>query len=302
MGTCIEAAAACRRRGHLFGRGARHLTGTAAVTCLERAHHGSDELDLLIHAGMYKDRNTAEPALASIIQEDLGANPGGPPQLGRHGTFSFDVTNGGCGVITAAELVDAFVGHGAARLGMIVAGDVDPSPHTSRGYPFVPAGGAMLVAHDEGELGFQRFALRTFPEHAGLFEIHLRWDPNAGLAHRGRNVLEVYEAPSFAATCVEAGAAVARELLAELALEPAQIDLVIASQYPVSFAPRVTRALGLGDHVLPDVPRELVGSHTAGPIAALEAAMITRRFARAKHVLFVTAGAGLTIGAAVYRT
>ncbi len=36
-------------------------------------------------------------------------------------------------------------------------------------------------------------------------------------------------------------------------------------------------------------------------IAALEAAITDGRFARARHTLFITAGAGLTIGLALYR-
>jgi 3-oxoacyl-[acyl-carrier-protein] synthase-3 len=301
MGTRIESVATAHRRGRLLGRGALHLTDSAAIACLRRAHHRPDELDLLINAGLYKDRNTAEPALASIIQDDLGANRGSPPRLGRHGTFSFDVVNGGCGVVTAAQLVDAFVGRGGARLGLIVAGDADPSPRTSRGFAFAPAGGAVLIGHVDGDAGFQGFAVRTFPEYAAMFEAQLRWDPRAGLTRRGRNVVEIYEAPEFAACCVERAAEVVRELLAGGALSIGDVDLVIASQYPRGFALAVARRLGISDDRVPEVRREFVGAHTAGPIAALEAAFATRQFVRARHTLFVTAGAGITIGAALYR-
>jgi 3-oxoacyl-[acyl-carrier-protein] synthase-3 len=94
MGTRIEAAATAQPRSRLIHRGALHLSDTAAGRCLRRAHHRPDELDLLINAGLYKDYNAAEPALAAIIQDDLGANRGSPPQIGHHGTFSFDVLSG----------------------------------------------------------------------------------------------------------------------------------------------------------------------------------------------------------------
>ena len=301
MGTYIEAAATSHGRG-LLHHGARYLTDLAAEICLERAHRHADDIDLLVNAGVYKDLNVAEPALAAIIQEDIGANPGSPPHYGHHGTFSFDILNGGCGVITAAQLVDAFVGASGARLGMIVAADVDPSPRTSRGFPFTPAGGAVLVSHADGDHGFVRFAVRTFPEYAALFETHLRWDPRAGLTHKGRNVLEVYEAPSFAACCVEAAAAVTHELLCTADVRARDIDLVIASQYPTSFSSEITRALGIAADRLPEVGSELAGAHTAGPIASLESAFVSRRLSRSRNVLFVTCGAGLTIGAALYRS
>ncbi len=299
MGTCIEAAATAHRRGRLFGRGALHLGDAAANACLQRAHRGAGELDLLISAGIYKDHNTAEPALASIMQEDIGANPGHPPRIGHHGTFSFDILDGGCGVLTAAQLVDGFVGHGRARYGMIVAADVDPSPRTSRGFPFAAAGGALLLARGADDAGFVRFARRVFPEHAALFDSHLRWDPDAGF--RGRNVLEVYEAPELGARCVEAAAEVARELLAAVALAIDDVDLLIASQYPRGFAVQLARELRLPAERVPRVRRELAGAHTAGPIAAFEAASESGQLASAENVLFVTVGAGLAIAAAVYR-
>jgi len=297
MGACIEAAATSTRRGFVFGRGALHLADAAAEACLSRAHHDADELDLLINTGIYKDRNTAEPALASIIQEDVGANVGGPPQIGHHGTFSFDLLNGGAGFVTAAHVADGFVASGTARLAMIVAADADPSPRTSRNYPFKPAGGAVMIA--PGKLGFQRFAIRTFPEDASLFESHLVWDSHAGM--RGRNIVEIREAPAFGDRCVEHAVEVVREVLADAALRPDQVDVLIASQYPDGFGLRVARALGIADDRLPFVPRELRGTHTAGPIGALESALTTRRFAHARHALFVTAGAGITIGVAWYR-
>ena len=297
MGACIEAAATSTRRGMVLHRGAVHLADDAAEACLARAHHDADDLDLLINTGIYKDHNTAEPALASIIQEDVGANPGGPPQLGHHGTFSFDLLNGGAGFVTAAHLADGFVASGTARLAMIVAADADPSPRTSRNFPFKPAGGAVMIA--PGKLGFQRFVIRTFPEDAALFESRLIWDPHAGF--HGHNIVEVCEAPAFEDHCVEHAAAVVREVLADAALRPEQVDVLIASQYPLGFGLRVAHAAGIPDDRLPYVPPALRGTHTAGPIGALESALTARRFAHARHTLFVTAGAGITIGVAWYR-
>jgi hypothetical protein len=37
---------------------------------------------MLITAGVYHDEILSEPAFASLIQEDIGANPGHPPRRG----------------------------------------------------------------------------------------------------------------------------------------------------------------------------------------------------------------------------
>lgn len=300
MGTRIEGVATAHGHGRRLRRGALHLTDVAAKACLQRAHHGADQLDLLINAGVYRNANAAEPALASIIQEDIGANPGTQVIPGHHGTFAFDILNGGCGVLTAALLIDSFVGHGRARHGMIVAGDVDPSPSTSHHFAFSPAAGAILIGHTDDSSGFQRIELRTFSEHASLFEVLLRWEPHAGLLRRGRNVVEVHEDPSFASVCTELGAEVASTFLDRIGQRAADIDLLIASQYPRSFSLGVAQRLGIPAARVPVVSRELASAHTAGPIAALEAAVASGQFARARHTLFVTVGAGITVGVALY--
>ena len=293
MGTCIEAVATSIDRGRL-GRSALHVTDAAAKACLQRAGRDANDLDLLINAGLYKDANTAEPALATIIQEDIGANPNSAR------TFSFDVLNGGCGMLTAAQLVDTFVSHGGARTGMIVAGDVDPSPRTSRHFPFAPAGGAILIRHAPDPAGFQAFEFRTFPEHAGMFEVTLHWAPSAGLLRRGRNVVDVYEAPAFASRCTELATDVASSFLARHGLAPADVDLLITSQYPRMVARELAARLGIPGSRVPRVPPALERAHTAGPIAALEAAFQSDQLARARHTLFVAVGAGITIGVALY--
>lgn len=302
MSTRIEAVATAHPHGRGFGRGALHLSDLAAQSCLARAHRSPSDLDLVINVGLYKDRSIAEPALAAIIQEDLGANPGHPAAVGRHGTFSFDLVNGGVGMLTAAQLIDGFVAAGPARLGLVVAGDADPTRRGSRGFPFAPAGGAVLLAHADGEDGFVRFRFRSFPEDAHLFESFLEWDPDAGFRRRGGHRLEVRVAPAFAARAVERGRAVALDLLAEAGLRPAEVDLLIGSQFPASFAGDLARALGISSAHVPCVPRELSRAHTAGPIAALDAASRSGQLARARHTLFVAVGGGITVGAALYRS
>ncbi|HEU5058783.1 MAG TPA: 3-oxoacyl-[acyl-carrier-protein] synthase III C-terminal domain-containing protein, partial [Kofleriaceae bacterium] len=189
-----------------------------------------------------------------------------------------------------------------ARLGLIVAGDADPAPRSSLGFPFAPAGGAVLLGHTGDGEGFVRFRFRTFPADAALFESYLAWDPGAGFGRRGRNRLEVRVAPSFAARAGEHGHEVARALLDEVGLPASEVDLLVASQFPASFAADLARDLGVPAARVPPVAPELVRTHTAGPIAALEAASRSGLLARARHILFVAVGGGITAGAALYRT
>jgi len=303
MGTCIESVVTTSSSSSIFRRGSLHLAEAAARACLERAARRPDELDLLVNTGVYKEKNMAEPALAAIIQEDIHANPGHPPRHGHHGTFSFDVSNGGCGCLTATHLADSFLRDGRIRLAMVVTADADPSPRSSRGFPFRPVAGALLLAHTSEPVGFVGHEFRTFPEFADLFVSRLDWDPayHRMLGGHGGNVVEVREDPSFAARGIECAVNVAQSFLATAGLRPADIHLLVASQYPADFANSVAQALGVGSDLVAHARPQCRMAHTAGPMAALEAAAAARTFDEATNVLFVTLGAGITIAVALYR-
>ncbi|PRC46628.1 3-oxoacyl-ACP synthase, partial [Mycobacterium sp. ITM-2017-0098] len=119
MGTVIERLEVTHG-GWRSRHSALHLAVAAAKTCLQKAERDADEVDLLINAGIYRDRNLAEPALAALIQQDIGANPENPHNEG-HGTFSFDVANGACGVLTALQIVDGFLRSRTIECALVVA-------------------------------------------------------------------------------------------------------------------------------------------------------------------------------------
>jgi 3-oxoacyl-[acyl-carrier-protein] synthase III len=96
-----------------------------ARRALDLAGLAAADIDLLVDAGLYHDRNLGEPALAALIQEDIGANPE-DPHAGGHGTFSFDVANGPCGMFTELQVVDGFLRAGTVRHALVVASDADP--------------------------------------------------------------------------------------------------------------------------------------------------------------------------------
>ena len=133
MGARIEAVSALTSRG-LRKPSARRLADAAARTCLAHAGREPGEIDMLINTGIYREDNMGEPALAAIVQEDIGANLGQPP-IGGHGTFSFDLLNGTCGVISAIQLQAGMLRSGLIRLGAIVTSDVHPDLKDPRSAP-----------------------------------------------------------------------------------------------------------------------------------------------------------------------
>ncbi len=298
MGTIIEASATATAHHRPFAPGARKLADVAARLCLERAERTADELDLLINAGVYHDKSLQEPALASLIQEDIGANPDPPPGAG-HGTFSFDISNGACGLLTGIHVVDGLLASGTIKLGMVVASDADPEPGVSEGFLFPTGGGAVLLGADDSRAGFTAFRFATFPEYAELFSSYVDWDDHArrGLAQHGRNILTVEIADSYAARALECAESTAREFALAQALDLSEVDLLVANASIPGFADSLARRLGIPTGRIASPADGLATAHTAAPAAALEPVQLTTSLT----VLFVSAGAGITVAAALYR-
>jgi 3-oxoacyl-[acyl-carrier-protein] synthase-3 len=299
MGTIIEATATASAHRRRPAPGALKLADAAARLCLQRAGRAPAELDLLINAGVYHDRLMNEPALAALIQEDIEANPDLDPGA-EHGTFSFDVSNGACGLLTGIHLVDGLLASGTIHLGMVLASDADPEPGISEGFGFDAIGGAFLLSADDARAGFEAFRFATFPEFADLFQSYVDWHEDArhGLVRHGRNILSVEIAESYAVRALECAEATVRELADAQALELGEIDLLVATASVPGFADRLATRLGLSTARIASAPDSgLDRAHTAAPAVALESGAL----GAAKTALFVSAGAGITVAAALYR-
>ena len=298
MGTIIEASATSVAHERSMSPGSLELADTAARACLARAHRSADELDLLINAGVYHDRILSEPAFAALIQEDIGANPN--QLLGaHHGTFSFDVYNGACGLLTGIQLVDGMLASGTAKLGMVVASDMNPQPDVSRGFSFPAVGGAVLLSADDSRAGFTAFRSDTFPEFAELFQSYVNWqeDDGRGIEHHGRNLLTVEIAETYPARALDCAEVTARELTAAQAVDLGEVDLLVATASVPGFADSLATRLGVTAERVAAPSNGVASAHTAAPALALESV----RLEAARTTLFVSAGAGITVAAAIYR-
>ena len=298
MGTVVEATATAIADERSQAASAIELADAAARTCLERAGRGPADVQLLINAGLYLDRNISEPAIASLIQEDIGANPESQPGVGQ-GTLSFDVRNGACGILTGMYLVDGLLASETIRCGMVVGGDVDPEPGISQAFGFPAAAGAVLLSRDDSRPGLTAFKFKTFPEFSDEFRSYIAWDEAPGNG-QGRNALTVEiddHYPSHALACAEA---TVRELIAEDRFDMAEVDLLIATASVPDFAVDLGQRLGVTQDRVASLSDGFGYAHTAAAAIAREPVQPAPETSRT--ALVVSAGAGITVVAAVHRT
>ncbi len=302
MGTHIEAACAQVGRGRRAT--ARRLADGAARTCCTLSGHRPRDVDMLINVGVYREDNMGEPALAALIQEDIGANLGQPPTKGP-GTFSFDLLNGACGVITALQIESGMLRSGVIQLGAVVSSDVHPDLENS-GDPFLrPAGGAILVRWDDGLAGFTDFSTETFPEYADLFTSGLIWRERRGIRAprqgNGRHQMVVAVGPGYHARLADCAEEATRRFLRRLGLGIEDIDLLVPAPSAPGFLDQLQSRLGIHGDRVAYTPEDLDGAYTTAPIGALQAAIKSGRLGEAQHTLLLAAGAGITVALALYR-
>jgi 3-oxoacyl-[acyl-carrier-protein] synthase-3 len=303
MGACIEAVSALTSHG-LRKPTARRLADAAARACLAHAGKEPGDVDMLINAGIYREDNMGEPALAALIQEDIGANLGQPP-LGGRGTFSFDLINGTCGVITAIQLESGLLRSGVIRLGAIVTSDVDPQLAEPGTAPFRPAGGAILLGWDDDDAGFTDFAAETFPEYQDLFASGLVWQerngPRVPRRAAGHSQMVIDARPGYHARLIDCAEEAAHRFLRRLGMGIGEIDLLVPAPSSPDFLDGLRMRLGIPGDRVAYVAEDLAGAYTAGPIAALQAAIRSGRLGEARNTLMLAAGAGITVALALYR-
>jgi 3-oxoacyl-[acyl-carrier-protein] synthase-3 len=292
MGLTIDAVAVTSG-GFLQARSARRMADTAATDCLGQLGIAAGDIELLVNAGLYRERNLGEPAFAAMIQEDIGANPSDPYAGGR-GTFSFDVANGACGVLSGLQIADGFLAADTVRRAMVVASDTSPTRGRSGSFPFAPAGGAAVCGYTSEAVGLVGIRWELWPDAAGLFSSALAFEG-------GRHVLAVETDPEFDDRAGACAAKAAAALLAEHELAPEAVDVVIANPLRPAFLDALAGYLGVtGDRLVHVDGADRI--HTPGLLVALRAAIDRGRLSTGLRALLVSAGAGVVAGAALLLT
>ncbi len=291
MGTIIDRVAVARPRWR-DRHSALHLAVTAGKDCLRRAGREAHELDLVVNAGIYRDRNLGEPALAALIQDDIGANPE-DPHAGAHGTFSFDVANGACGVLTALQVVDGFLSSGAVQLALVVTSDADPGHGMSERFPFSAAGAALLCRWTDEDYGLSPVSWSNAEEPMAEAP---SFSATVGFAD-SRNVLRFDQSGDMDDRFAAAAAFAACACLDAQAVRLADVDVIVAAPARPGYHSSLGRRLGVpvGKIAVADDQR----MHTAALTAAFGRQAET--LPAGARILFVVAGAGTTGGAALYR-
>ncbi len=263
----------------------------AGRRCLAASGRRPAEVGLLIHSGVTRDYHVCEPANAAYIQRRLGINV----EFQGARTLSFDLGNGGCGMLDATHVLCALLQAGTPRAGMVTAseGNVDWRAKGER--PCPDSGAAILLElSPRPGAGFGSFAFHTRSEHAGMAVIMV------SLAEaRGR--LLARRDPGLENLWLEMAGPVVDEVLNRDGLSRGQVDRVIPAQISAGFLARLPEAVSIPAERVADFSRDLPDTLSTSVFLALHREWALRPPLSGQTVLLLAFGSGLTAAAATYR-
>jgi len=278
-----------RRRLRRWGS-VRHAV-EAGRRCLAASHYRPGDVEVLVNTGVYRDRHTCEPAMACYIQHRLGINV----EFQGRRTASFDLLDGGVGMLSAAQVLAALVASGAASVGMIVASDANSDRQPDPGYTYPASGAAALLdISPRADVGFGGFAFETLSDRADLYT------GGVSLAHRRGRVMLRRRAGLEEAFLEAATSAVAAVLERERTLRK-DVDFVVPAQISPSFVGRLPAAISFPRHKVLDLTETMADTLSTSLFLALHQALRGGLVEPGKVVLLVACGSGITAGAALYR-
>jgi 3-oxoacyl-[acyl-carrier-protein] synthase III len=266
------------------------LCRRAGADCLQRAGCSPEDVDLVIHSGVYRTDFLPEPATAAWAAGALDLNASPLPWSDRR-TLAFDLLAGHLGTLKACWTADRLMRAGRYGLVLVLASDIENNRVCSEYglYGLEPAGSALLFARRNTGARFELFHFRDYVEHVGEFESYFA-NPD------GRPHLVVHRQPGFAAHMARCLATSLADLSSSgLSLD--RIDVVITPAGLPELNPLIEK-IGIGGDRVINVPGDgdLMGSSLAAALRVLED---EGRVGPGARALILAAGAGIQTGCAL---
>jgi 3-oxoacyl-[acyl-carrier-protein] synthase-3 len=298
MGTAIRATAISTDPGI---RSSIAHSSAAANACILEAGVSTGQIDVLINAGVYRDSNMVEPAMAALIQKEVGMNLDYVKYPTPKAGFSFDLMNGACGVLNAIQVGSAFLDSGNADHVLVVSGDAHPDGDgraPSAEYPYATVGAAMLLERvPDSDTGFGPVRTASSDNASPGTEGYLDL---AGMGLGGRQQLTVETDADYEDRLVEFAAELAREYAEAEGVDLAR-TLLVTSQPTPGFAAAVAQRLGLAPEAAVTLDGVDGDPHSSAVTFAYHQAVTRGQAEQYSQLLFVAAGAGLSAACVVYR-
>ena len=290
MGTKIEIVSRLPHPSSKSNKGALWLSKKTAKLCLKESGLSPVDIEMLIFAGMYREEHIGEPSIASLLQKEIEANPNLFPLEKR--TFSFDVNTGGCGFANAIQLLDGFITSEKISMGMVITGDSEPFRGLSESFNFRSSSSSIILSHSSEDMGFKSFKTYSYPDFKDSFKSYISWKQWKNKSSK-KNILVIEQSESYLQECIDCSLKSFKNFLLENKLDINEIDLIIPSQSPSGFPELLESELKISNKVV-GIESKYGEIHTSGQGYALRKVWENGEFQKAKNIIFLSFGSGIS--------
>lgn len=249
---------------------------------------------MILNCGVYNENHQGEPAIASLIQNRIQRYFTGKRLLSKEAEniFSFDIHNGGGGILDAFNVADSFIASGNVEYCLVVAGDTKPVKGPSQNYHYFPSAGAVLLSNGPEGKGFRKFVSKTYPAFKNDLNSSTNWET-------GNFRFITDQKPEYLEDCLRCAEDATKTFLEDQELSPDDIDLLISCRSPLGFREKFIKRNGFKDILTMRKSNHEIFS--AGLVFSLNKMVQDGVFNVSKNILFLTVGSGITVSLSLYR-
>ncbi len=274
-----------------FRKGSVGHAVVAGMECLRNTRHRPSDVEVLVNAGVHRDGHVCEPAGAAYIQRRLGVNV----EFQGRPTLSFDLLNGGCGMLNAVHVVASQMAAGLVSVGMVVASEANGDRRPDPGFSYPASGAALLLdISPRRDAGFGAFGFVTREEDACLYTSVVSLGER-----RGRIIMR--RAAGLEEAWLPLAGRAFEEVLEREGIGREEIGLVVPAQVSPGFVGRLSGALGLPRDKVADFTAALPDTLSTSTVLALHLLLSTAPPAPGTRIVLLSVGSGLTAAAGLYR-
>jgi 3-oxoacyl-[acyl-carrier-protein] synthase-3 len=269
----------------------------AAKECLKIAKVEADDVDFIINTGIYRENNIVEPAVAMLIQKELGMNGDYVKAGTGKDAFGFDLLNGGIGALNALKIADSMLESGAVRYVLIVGGDSHPSNTDVAGFPYTTVGSAILLGKGKDpKKGIQGSAFRS-KQHAGQGRMSYIEMQHVGVS--GRQSITITTDQNYIPAARDLAIELAKDYIQKNKLNAGELQL-ISTQLSEDFSKELAKSIGVSAESSLNLFTKFGDVHSAVFGLGFHQLQSLKKASSGTQVLFLGAGAGLDAGVVHY--
>ncbi|HET6890602.1 MAG TPA: 3-oxoacyl-[acyl-carrier-protein] synthase III C-terminal domain-containing protein [Pyrinomonadaceae bacterium] len=240
----------------------------AAENCLRESSYNRNEIELIIHAGVYREGFISEPALAAIIMGELNIND---TEESQRRTLAFDVFNGAIGFLNACHVAIQMIKTKKFKTAMVVTSEIENNATNgqaeiqvstgSASHPVISGSGsdpvstgsgtdrvelrgiqetgsALILHQATGNSGFGSFVFRYFDRHIDSFISYVH-------AENGGARLKLEKEGDFDSFCLKCIPEAVYDLLELEGLDLSEISLILPPQISPKFISQLSDVMGV---------------------------------------------------------